>query len=142
MRENSVTPVPASATRKAALWISAVFILGLALGGAVGYLVAHRTVSADAAPLSDDARRHQKVAVLTKELDLTTGQQNQIDAIFLDSQVQFQAIHKQSDPLMEEVRQKTRNRVRGVLTAEQQPKFEEFLRKLDEERKLHPQPSH
>ena len=34
---------------------------------------------------------------------------------------------------------KARDRIRAVLTPEQLPKFEEFLRKMDEERKNHPQ---
>ena len=33
------------------------------------------------------------------------------------------------------LRQKGRDEIRAILTPEQKPKFEEFLRKLDEERK-------
>jgi len=31
-----------SATRKAALWVGVVFLLGAALGGTLGYVFAHR----------------------------------------------------------------------------------------------------
>jgi Spy/CpxP family protein refolding chaperone len=141
MSEGSLSPVVASATRKAVLWIVAVFILGAALGGVSGYVFAHRTVSAAPPQLSDEAKRHQKVAVLTTTLGLTTDQQTQIDAIFSDTSRQFQAVHKESDAQIEVLRQKARDRIRALLTPEQLPKFEAFLRKMDEDRKNHP-PSH
>jgi len=141
MTENSVAPVGESASRKAALWIAAVFVLGAALGGVSGYLFGHH-VSAAPAPLSDEAKRHAKVAQLTEVLALTPDQQSQIDAIFSDTSAQFQAVHKASDEQIEVLRQKGRDRVRAVLTPEQLPKFEEFLRKLDADRKNHPQPPH
>jgi len=140
MTENSVTPTASSATRKAALWIAAVFILGTALGGTSGYLFGHR-VSAAAPQLSDEAKRHQKVAALTDLLALSPEQQTQIDAIFADTQGQFQAVHKQSDAQMEVIRQAGRDKIRALLTAGQLPKFEEFLRKLDADRRNR-QPSH
>jgi Spy/CpxP family protein refolding chaperone len=140
LTENSATPVVASAIRKAVLWIVAVFVLGIALGGVSGYVFAHRVPAAPSSQLSDEARRHQKVAMLTSLLSLTSEQQAQINAIFIDTSGQFQAIHKQSDAQIDAVRQKTRDRTRAVLTPEQLPKFEEYLRKLDEERKNHAQP--
>jgi Spy/CpxP family protein refolding chaperone len=139
MTENSLTPVAASASRKAALWIVAVFVLGAALGGVSGYLFGH--VSAAAPPqLSDEAKRHQKVAQLTATLNLTTEQQTQIDAIFSETSGQFQAVRKESDAQIEVFRQKARDRVRAVLTPEQLPKFEAYLQKLDADRKSHPPP--
>jgi Spy/CpxP family protein refolding chaperone len=147
MTENSLTPVAASASRKAALWIAAVFILGAALGGVSGYLFGHR-VSAAAAPpqLSEEAKRHQKIAQLTAALDLSAEQQTQIDGIFSDTGGQFQAVHKQSDAQLEAqfkvLREKARDRVRAVLTPEQLPKFEAYLQQLDTERKNRPPPTH
>ena len=127
-----------TATRTAVLWIAAVFILGVALGGVAGYMVAHHRLAAPPAPLSDEAKRHQKVADLTKLLSLTPDQQTQVDAIFIDTQGQFQTAHKQADQQIEAVRQKARERIRAVLTPEQTPKFEEFLRKMDADRKSRP----
>src|SRR5271154_6629998 len=95
MTENSAPPVAESATRKAVLWIVAVFVLGIALGGVSGYVFAHRVLAAPA-PMSDDAKRHQKVALLTSTLSLTPEQQTQVDGIFSYTYGQFQALHKQS----------------------------------------------
>jgi len=132
MSEPTTVPVAASATRKAAMWIAAVFVLAAALGSVSGYMYGHR---APGPPLSDDAKRQQKVATLTKELQLTPEQQTQVDAIFRDTQGKFQAIRKDSDAQIEVARQAGRERLRSVLTPEQKPKFEEFLRKMDEDRK-------
>jgi Spy/CpxP family protein refolding chaperone len=42
---------------------------------------------------------------------------------------------------MSQTRQKGRDQIRGILTSEQKPKFEEFLKKLDEERKRNAPPA-
>jgi Spy/CpxP family protein refolding chaperone len=41
---------------------------------------------------------------------------------------------------MDQARQKGRDQIRAILTPEQKPKFEEFLRRLDEERKRNAPP--
>ena len=135
MSEPGTVPVAASATRKAVLWIVAVFVLAAALGSVSGYMYGHR---APGPPLSDDAKRQQKVATLTKELQLTPEQQTQVDAIFRDIQGNFQAIRKDSEAQIEVARQAGRDRLRAVMTPEQKPKFEDFLRRLDEDRKNRP----
>lgn len=127
-----------SATRKAALWVGVIFLLGAALGGTLGYVFAHR-VSAAPAQLTDAERRAQKVQRLTQELNLTPEQQKQLDTIMISVQAQYKAIHQSTEPQINEARQKGREQVRAILTPEQKPKFEEFLRRLDEERKKNAQ---
>ena len=124
-----------TATRKAALWVGAVFFLGAALGGVLGYVFAHRSVNAANPPMSEPERRAHRVAELTKELTLTPQQAQQLDAILLRWHSESKAIRDQSDLQMEVVRQKGRGQVRAILTPEQMPKFEEFLKRIDEERK-------
>lgn len=125
-----------SAARKAALWVGVVFVLGLGLGGVAGYVFAHQKYTVtSAAPTDDAARRAQKVQELTKLASLTVAQSQQVDAIISDVQGQIKVIRKANDPQIDEVRHKGRERIRAILTAEQKPKFEEFIRKLDEERK-------
>ncbi len=124
-----------SATRKAALWVGAVFLLGAALGGVLGYLFAHRPVSAANPPLSEPERRAHRIEELTKELSLTPQQAQQLDGILLQWHAETKAIHDQSDAQIESIRQKGRAQVRAILTPEQVPKFEELLKRKDEERK-------
>jgi Spy/CpxP family protein refolding chaperone len=124
-----------SATRKAALWVGAVFLLGAALGGVLGYLFAHRPVSAANPPLSEPERRAKRVAEFTKELSLTPPQAQQLDGILMQRHAETKAIHDQTDAQIDAVRQKGRAQVRAILTPDQLPKFEEFLKRMDEERK-------
>ena len=125
------------ASRKAAIWVVVVFLLGAAAGGMLGYgyAHAHQSVSAASAPPPEPERRARRVEQLTHELALTNAQAKQLDAILLKWHGQVKAIHDQSDAQTEQLRQKGRDEVRGILTQEQKPKFEEFLQKLDAERK-------
>jgi Spy/CpxP family protein refolding chaperone len=125
-----------SATRKAALWVGAVFILGTALGGVLGYIFAHHSVSASMnASLSEPERRARRVQQLTSELNLTNEQQQRLDAILLQVHSEFKTLHEQSDTQIDQARQKGRDQIRAILTPDQKPKFEELLKRMDEERK-------
>jgi Spy/CpxP family protein refolding chaperone len=130
-----------TAKQKAALWVGAVFLLGAALGGVLGYLFAHRPVSASNPPLSEPERRARRVAELTKELSLTPQQSQQMDEVLKQIHGEMKALRDQSDSQVEQLRQRGRSQMRAILTPEQVPKFEEFLKRLDEERKRNtPQP--
>lgn len=123
------------ASRKAALWVGVVFLLGAIAGGMFGYGYAHRQVAAASAPMSEPERRAKWVARLTQELGLTSDQAKELDSIVLEWHGKVKAIHDQSEAQMEQLRQKGRDEIRAILMPEQKPKFEEFLRKLDEQRK-------
>jgi Spy/CpxP family protein refolding chaperone len=129
-----------SAKRRAALWVAVVFVLGAALGGVFGYLYGHRSIVAAAnPPLSEPQRRAQRVEQLTQELGLTTDQRQQLDSTLSQLHAEYKSIHDQSNQQlnsrMDQARQKGRDQIRAILTPEQKPKFEEFLRRIDEERK-------
>jgi Spy/CpxP family protein refolding chaperone len=130
-----MTDVSTTATRKAALWVGAVFLLGAALGGVLGYLFAHRPVSAANPPLSEPERRARRVQQLTKDLSLTPQQAQQLDSIMMQRHTDTKAIHDQTDAQLDAVRQKGRAQIRAILTPDQMPRFEEFLKRIDEERK-------
>ena len=123
------------ASRKAAIWVVVVFLLGAVAGGMFGYGYAHRSVAAASAPMTEPERRAKRVEQLTRELSLTPDQAKQLDSILLQWHGNAKAIHDQSDAQIGQLRQKGRDEVRAILTPEQKPKFEEFLRKMDEERK-------
>jgi|SRR5256885_10057184 len=128
-----------SAKRKAALWVGAVFLLGAALGGVLGYLFAHQ-VSAQNAPLSEPERRARRVEQLTRDLSLNPQQAQQVDAILLQRHTEAKAIHDQTDAQLEQLRQKGRAQVRAILAPDQTVKFEQFLQHMDEERKRNSPP--
>jgi Spy/CpxP family protein refolding chaperone len=120
----------ATAKQRAALWVAVVFLLGAALGGVVGYIFAHRAVSANI-QVTVTQRRAQKVEELTRMAKLTPEQRQQLESILSELHSQYKTL----DDARDDARQKSRNRIRAILTPDQVPGFEEFLRKIDEERK-------
>jgi Spy/CpxP family protein refolding chaperone len=129
----------ATAKQRAALWVAVVFMLGALLGGVVGYIFAHRSVSANTSMTAQE-RRAQKVEQLTREADLTTDQRHQLEAILTQLHGEYKALHEQSDAQIDQARQKGRSQIRAILTPEQKPKFEQFLKRMDEERKRNQPP--
>ena len=126
----------ATVQQKASFWLALVFVMGTALGAVLGYAFAHRSYAANTPiQLTAEQRRAQKREQLTREVGLTPKQQAQVTVILDEAQGEYKAIHAVSDPQVDAVRQKSRDKIRLILTAEQKPKFEEFIRKMDEERK-------
>src|SRR6476660_6592176 len=126
----------ATVQQKATLWLALVFALGTALGAFLGYAFAHRSY-ASAAPtqLTAEQRRAQKREQLARDVGLTAEQQSQLNAILDEAQSEYKAIHAVSDPQVDAVRQKSRDKIRQILNPDQKAKFEEFIRRMDEERK-------
>ena len=133
-------PSNGNAKQRAAVWVAVVFVLGALLGSVSGYLFASHS-HADMKPvLSDDERRAQKVALLTHDLKLTADQQSQLDSVIREAQGKFKAIREASQPQIDATRAYARAKVRSFLTPEQLPKYEEYLQKIDAERKRTGQP--
>jgi Spy/CpxP family protein refolding chaperone len=128
-----------SATRKAALWVGLVFLLGAALGGVLGNVFGVHARNVPPPQLTEGEKRAQKVQRLTQELSLAPDQQKEVEAIIASVQAQYRAIRQSTEPQIDEARQKGREQIRAILTPEQKPKFEDFLRRLDEERKKNTQ---
>jgi Spy/CpxP family protein refolding chaperone len=124
-----------SASRKAALWVGIVFLLGAAVGVMAGYGYERWSVSAAHAQVPEPVRRAQRVDQLTKELSLTPDQAKHLDQILMQVHTELKTVRDQSDAQVEQIRQKGRDQIRAILTPEQKPNFEEFLRNLDEQRK-------
>ena len=134
-----------TAKRRAALWVAIVFVLGAALGGVFGYLYGHRSVViAGPPPLSEPERRARSLDRMTRELGLSDAQRQQMDALLLQIHGEFQSIREknghQLEAEMEQERQKSRDQIRALLTPEQKPKFEEYIQRLQEERKRNAAP--
>ncbi len=123
--------------RKASVWLAVVFLLGLAIGGVFGYNFAHKSYAAGRSPavLSEPERRAARVADMTRELGLTPEQSQKLDTVLHQAHYEMKAIHEKSDADVDAVRQKARSEMRAFLTPEQMPKFEAFVKKLDQERK-------
>jgi len=123
-------------SRKAALLVSVVFVLGIALGALGTYLVTSRVLAArpQASQASLAHNPAGTLAMFTRGLDLTPDQQKQLEAIFNDTRARYAALHQKLDPEYEQVRQQGRDKIRQILTPEQRPKLEDLLHRIDEER--------
>ena len=126
----------AEVRRKAAVWLVLVFVLGAATGGVFGYNMAHRSYASTKPPmLNDDQKRAQKVAEMTREIGLDADQAKKVESIIAEAQTEGRAVREKSDAEMDAVRQKARSQMRAFLTPEQLPKFQDYVNRLDAERK-------
>ena len=69
------------------------------------------------------------------ELSLTTEQKEQIEAILRESQERTRALWEEISPQMRAEFQATQEKIRDVLTPEQQQQFEELMKKGREPRR-------
>ncbi len=115
--------------------VVAVFLLGGLIGG-FGAVVLRRM---DQVP-----RRVRILDRLTRVLSLTGQQRHEVQGIFSEAHKRFTAVYRQSEeqaqPQYDAIRQDVHARIRAILTPAQQAKFDEFLKRLDEEHKIHPPP--
>jgi Spy/CpxP family protein refolding chaperone len=118
--------------REAAFLVIVVFLLGALLGG-VGNHVWDQRVQGQ--QQSGPKSRDQVVTEFTHELDLTPDQQKQLATIVDDTRAKWRALYAPLDAQHEDIRQQGRARIRAILTPAQLPKFEDFLQRLDEQRK-------
>ncbi len=120
------------ANRKAIGLLVLVFALGIALG-AVSHMLMDRNVLASKAR-GQSGSQTRLMGRLKEELNLDDDQQKQISAVLADMQHRYDAIREQMGPQFDQARNEGRDQIRQVLTPEQLPKFEDFLRRVDEER--------
>ena len=122
--------------KKATIWLVLVFVLGTATGGVFGYSLARRSYAATKTVVPSEAeRRAKKLAEMTQEIGLTVDQAQKADGVIKEAQTEIRVIRDKSEGDVDVVRMRTRDEMRAFLTAEQKPKFEAYVRRMDEERK-------
>lgn len=108
----------------------AVFILGGVLGGLGTYLAGH---------MHEGHRRQRFLDRLSRQLQLTPDQRSKVESILVQGHRRITAVYwnsqKEARPQYDAVHADIRNQIRAVLTPAQQPKFDAFLKRLDEERR-------
>ena len=124
-----------NAKQRAALWVALVFVLGACLGGVFGYTFASHSYADGRPALTESERRAQKVTFLTKEMNLTPDQQKVLDDAIREAQGKIRVVRDANQPQVDAIRGQAREKVRASLTPDQLPKYEAYLKKLDEERK-------
>jgi len=132
------SPAKNPVNRKAIALIFLVFFLGVALGVVGTRLVSARTFAdAERGPSLHSgapAGQQRVMSRMTQDLGLTPDQQRQVSEILLDMQGKYGSVRQQVNPQYEQIRNDGHDRIRQVLTAEQRPKFEAFLQRVQADR--------
>jgi len=120
--------------REAAVLVLVVFFLGVAFGALGNHLWTGR-VSGGQRVMNTKPTRDQVLNDLSQRLELTPDQQKKITVLIDDTRAKWHALDVTIDPEKEQIRQQFRANVRTLLTPEQQLKLDDYLKKLDEQRK-------
>ncbi len=116
----------APTTKLAAVaYVAATFLIGALAGGAVGYGYGRKPI---VRPFDREAMRAHICNDLTSKLDLTPAQQQQLDPIVRQNMEEFDADRRQQMAKMGERMKAGSQRIRAILTPEQQVKFDELER--------------
>jgi hypothetical protein len=116
---------------EAAALVGVVFVLGILLGGLGNHLWGERVWG-----MRNSTPPPTHLAVeLTEELQLMPGQQKQLNIIIADTQSKWRALYAPLEPQRAEIREQSHDQMRKILTPDQEPKFDAFMRRLDEQRK-------
>lgn len=114
--------------RKAHLIIITAFTLGIVVGASGQYLLSHQSPPRPASTAADVANE------LTHVLKLDQSQRLQIVQILSECQKQNQDLKSQTRPQFQAIRENARDRIRALLSAEQQALYNQWTRDLDAQR--------
>jgi len=124
---------------KAQFAIVIVFLLGVA-AGALGLTVYSRwSETGRPSGWTGKFDRERYVKQMTEAVGLRSEQMGPLDAILDETREEFLALRERVRPQFDDIKQRARQRIRGILNAEQQARFEEFLKWWDEERRAEEQ---
>jgi hypothetical protein len=108
---------------KGTLLLLLAFGLGI-VGGAVGVGVYHTRFGDWRSPEWAARFQDRIVSRLTKELDLRSGQRQQVEAVLKETGQEFTRLRDEIGPRFREIRDRSKARIRAVLDAAQQTKFD------------------
>jgi hypothetical protein len=129
-----------SARGKASLFLIVAFLLGVAVGGlGLGVYVAQ---AGGRLPFHEPQRFQANVLRrLSRDLDLQPDQRERVQAILRDTGQEFAKLREEMRPRYQEIRTRSRDRIRGVLDQQQQVKFDQLAaewQRRAQERRNHP----
>jgi len=118
--------------RKAGVLVAVVFLLGAVFGGVGTH---YWEVRANGGHSTSGYPKHSEIMKqLTEQVGLSGDQEKQVAAVVDDIRARMHELSQQQKPQSDAIRADGRQRIRALLTAEQQPKYEKFLQELDADR--------
>lgn len=116
--------------------VMAVFAIGFLAGGLTMNLYFTTVKSADPAPATSSREsKKELLGRLTEELKLSPEQAQQIEGILTETREDYLRLRRETHPQYQQIRTRSRDRIRQALRPDQLPRFEEMVRQRDEERK-------
>lgn len=110
-----------------------VFVLGCVTGVALSGLY-HSRAGSDRREGRGERGTDAIFENMRRDLNLTDEQATSVRAILEETRNEYRALHTELKPRFEEPRQKARERIRALLTPEQQKKFDAITAQHDSQR--------
>jgi Spy/CpxP family protein refolding chaperone len=73
--------------------------------------------------------------LLNEELQLTPDQQKQVQVIITQTQARWRSLYSPLEAQRDQIREESHDQMRAILTPEQKPKFDAFMKRIDQDRK-------
>jgi len=121
-----------SVQRKAGVLVAAVFLLGAIFGGVGAHYWEVRANGGRS--ISGYPKHAEIIKQLSDQVGLSAEQEKQVGAVVDDIRAKMHELSLQQKPQSDAIRADGRQRIRALLTADQQPKYEKFLQELDADR--------
>jgi Spy/CpxP family protein refolding chaperone len=120
-------------TLKIWLVLVAVFLLGSVTGAALTGL--YRSRASGGREARERGKHEQRFEKMRQDLSLTDQQATDVRTILDQTRNEYRALRDELRPRFEEPRLRARNKIRALLNAEQQKKFDALTAKQDAEHK-------
>jgi len=114
------------------LVLVAVFILGAVTG--VGLSGVYRSKANASFPEARARDHHAMFERIRNDLDLNAEQSKEMQKVLDETAGEFRTLRGELRPRYEELRLKARGRMRGILTPDQQQKFDTLMAEIDARR--------
>ena len=115
------------------VYLTLVFVSGLLVGAFGMRLYIVKSVSARAAiprPTADEFRRHL-ISEMQSRFRLRADQVTGVNQILDETRARFHDIHKKIGPEIKALRKEQNDRIRALLTPEQQPEYDRWRAERD-----------
>jgi len=113
---------------KAYLILAITFLLGTLFGASGQYMLTSQT-----APKSGRSV-HEVTLELSRRLSLDPTQELRVEQVFNETQQQYQEVRNQMKPQFAVIRENARKQIREMLSADQQVRFAQWTKEMDEKR--------
>jgi Spy/CpxP family protein refolding chaperone len=122
-------------SREAALLVFVVFLLGVLLGGVADHMWGYVVFGHARTQIVTQRPKQEVMQEFTKEMHLTGDQQAQLSTIIDETRSRWRSLYAPLESQHEQIRMESRAKIRAMLTPEQVPAFDSYMKELDQRRR-------